>query len=555
MATEEKVKIALSAEVDGAGEQSVKTLKQQLKEAVAEAQKLSQVDMGSAEAISAQKEVARLKDDMDDLNDRINSFHPDGMRSIGQVASGIAGGFAAAQGAAALFGAESEELQKTLVKVQAALAISQGVEQMIGLGKAIESVSIIIKTQLVTAFSTLKGAIAATGIGALIVGIGVLINEVIKYNEAIEAEEKLQEKLNEELEKTNQLLTEQANKSEEIRNAKSGGLNALNREIELMRARGATEQELFNQQQAITQTEIYNLKVRLETFRGYADEKLKLTEQIKDKENDLEVQRVKFEKDEEKRRKERLDKERTESMTRLQKEIDQIIRLEKFKQDTIKQQDDEAFEERKKINSTQLKFEESQYKMHLDQQNDDLDKASQWASEVTKDNATSGFAIVKLTEEQKIAAYQATSQALMGFAAIGEQHTIGYKALAIASATIDTYVGAQAAYANALKIPFVGSVLAPIAAAGALAAGFMRVREIGRVQVKGSGSTGNTPSGSSIPATPPPTFRPPSSTDVPGSGPENLGSGRTNQRVYVVEKDIRATQRRVEVIEKRAGYG
>jgi hypothetical protein len=38
----------------------------------------------------------------------------------------MASGFAVAQGAMGLFGAESEEVEKTLLKVQSAMALSQG---------------------------------------------------------------------------------------------------------------------------------------------------------------------------------------------------------------------------------------------------------------------------------------------------------------------------------------------------------------------------------------------------------------------------------------------
>lgn len=55
--------------------------------------------------------------------------------SIQKISAGVASGFAAVQGAAALLGAENEELEKTFVKVQAAMAIAQGVA---GLGDLYE---------------------------------------------------------------------------------------------------------------------------------------------------------------------------------------------------------------------------------------------------------------------------------------------------------------------------------------------------------------------------------------------------------------------------------
>ena len=49
-------------------------------------------------------------------------------QKLGSALNGVTSGFAATQGAMALFGSENEALEKTLVKVQAALAIQQGVD-------------------------------------------------------------------------------------------------------------------------------------------------------------------------------------------------------------------------------------------------------------------------------------------------------------------------------------------------------------------------------------------------------------------------------------------
>lgn len=70
--------------------------------------------------------------------------------SIQKVSAGVASGFAAVQGAAALLGKDSENLQKALLKVQSAMAIAQGIG---GIKDLIEGV-----TQAKAAFSTLTKA-------------------------------------------------------------------------------------------------------------------------------------------------------------------------------------------------------------------------------------------------------------------------------------------------------------------------------------------------------------------------------------------------------------
>lgn len=181
----------------GSADTTVKNFKQQLREAKIEAQKMV-ITFGefSEEALAAQQKVANLSDQMDDFNDRVKALNPDKFARVQTVVTGIASGFSAAQGAMALFGAESEDLQKTLVKVQGAMALSQGLE---GLGKIQQQFTTLAKDTLqsvIKAFSTLKGAIVATGIGALVVGLGLLISYWDEIAEALTGVSAEQKKVN-----------------------------------------------------------------------------------------------------------------------------------------------------------------------------------------------------------------------------------------------------------------------------------------------------------------------------------------------------------------------
>ncbi|HEY3403901.1 MAG TPA: hypothetical protein VGK59_10970 [Ohtaekwangia sp.] len=73
---------------------------------------------------------------------------------------------------------------------------------------------------------------------------------------------------------------------------------------------------------------------------------------------------------------------------------------------------------------------------------------------------------------------------IMGsMASMYEQGTAQYKAFATAQAVVSTIQGAINAYTSASAIPIVGSVLAPIAAAAALAAGMAQVKKIQNTKV------------------------------------------------------------------------
>ena len=160
----------------------VGNFKQQLREAKLEAQQMV-ITFGefSDEAIAAQKRVADLSDKMQDFNDRVKALNPDKFAKVQTIVQGVSSGFAAAQGAMALFGSESEDLTKTLVKVQGAMALASGLE---GLGKIQQQFSVLAKDgigAITKAFSTLRGAIIATGFGALIVALGYVLTNLEKF--------------------------------------------------------------------------------------------------------------------------------------------------------------------------------------------------------------------------------------------------------------------------------------------------------------------------------------------------------------------------------------
>jgi hypothetical protein len=183
---QENLDFNINVKTSGA-EGSIGSLKKQLREAQNEVMTLSEkFGATSKEAVNAAKKAAELRDRIGDAKSLTDAFNPDAkFKALTSSLAGVAGGFGAVQGAMSLFGKESEDVQKTLLKVQSAMALSQGLQAV---GESIDSfkqLGAVIRTQVVGAFSTLRGAIIATGVGALAVGVGLLIANFKEVKETL----------------------------------------------------------------------------------------------------------------------------------------------------------------------------------------------------------------------------------------------------------------------------------------------------------------------------------------------------------------------------------
>lgn len=194
-----------------ATDQTVKGLRTQLREATANVALMAdKFGDTSREAINAAKRAAELKDRIGDAKALTDAFNPDAkFKAVASSLAGVAGGFSALQGAMALFGNENKDVEKALLKVNAAMALSQGL-QAVGesvdsfkqLGAVIKSTTTfqtlnnaatqtavtiqkafgIATVQTSVGFNILKGAIIATGIGALVVALGLVVQNFDKIS-------------------------------------------------------------------------------------------------------------------------------------------------------------------------------------------------------------------------------------------------------------------------------------------------------------------------------------------------------------------------------------
>jgi len=195
-------------------DEAYKSLKTQLREANQELVKSIQLyGETSTQAIKAAKGVADIKDNIGFATDLADKFNPDQkFKALGAATQVAATGMQGVTAGMALFGDQTEDTEKMLLKVQSAMAFSDAIsnlsnfsDQWAALKAVITSSSIAMKANAAAtglaalatkafggsvnttavSFKVLKGAIAATGIGLLVVGVVALINNFDKVKEVI----------------------------------------------------------------------------------------------------------------------------------------------------------------------------------------------------------------------------------------------------------------------------------------------------------------------------------------------------------------------------------
>jgi hypothetical protein len=206
-----------------------KTLKQQYKDAVKELQNVAAAyGETSAEAVKAAQKAAELKDQIGFTNDLVDAFNPDAkFTALSRSIGGVLDGFQAVQGGLGLIGVEGQAVEEAMLKVQSAMALSQGIQ---GLMEAKDSFK-QLGTVAMTALKGIRTGIAATGIGLLVIALGSIVAYWDDIKEAVSGVSDEQEALN-----------KKAEKNVTIENEK---LTALDSQDNILKLQGKSEKQIL----------------------------------------------------------------------------------------------------------------------------------------------------------------------------------------------------------------------------------------------------------------------------------------------------------------------
>jgi hypothetical protein len=259
MANEINIGINTTSNLDGINQvdQSVKSLKTQLKEAQANVTALSDTfGATSKQAVEAAKSAAILRDKRGDAKSLTDAFTPDAkFKALSGSLTGVAGGFSAVTGALGLMGKEVKDVEKAILKVQSAMALSSGVQ---ALGESIDNfkqLGAVIKSttifqRIATAAQWLwNAALNANPVGAFVVAITALIGvgyAMIKMfeksNQTLEVSQKNIERNIKSVEKQTEALENNRKKKAELQDY----------ELRLMKAQGKSEEAIARRALAIS---------------------------------------------------------------------------------------------------------------------------------------------------------------------------------------------------------------------------------------------------------------------------------------------------------------
>ena len=549
-------KIVLETEIKtGNSGSSVKGLKTELRELTKE---LGTLEQGTEAFNNAAKRAGQLKEQIRGVNDAIENADPEKkFAPFARTVQGLAGGFAAAQGAMALFGGESQELEKTLIKVQGAMALSQGLNSLLEFKNDFKDLGGIIVNNVVKAFTTLRGAIIATGIGALAVIIGTLIVNWKEFSKAI-----------------TDAFPGFKVVTDFFKNIRQIGVGALQGLTEGFKVVGDVVAKLFKGDftGAIDSAKTFGERVAVAYNEGFAEEdrKIKIENGLKDRKFALDLEEAKGK--DIKAKKLQLLKDELSILEKGSEEYNaKLIEIETLRTEIRKEALDKrlAAEKQHDEDLALWKKEAEERKKAEDKKRDDeyialkkklqVDLPKQFTQQEIDNIKNSKSVKKRLDEEEtaaKLAQLQMVSSALGGYSQLLGEQTAAGKALAIAQTSIDTYLSASAAFKNVLQSPLSkfmpdgGLSLAIFAAGGAVAAGIANVRKIVSVKVPGGGGGNQAPS-AAAPSVP--QFNPAVAQQVQGGGDVQLGM--KPQKVYVVESDIRGTMNKVDVIQSNATIG
>jgi hypothetical protein len=561
-------KVVVGFEINANGDQvtqSVKSIKAELREATQDAVNLSRkFGEFSPQALEAAQRVANLKDEIGDFKQRVDALNPDAkFRAFSTALQGVAGGFAGVQGAIGLFATENKELEKQLLKVQSALALSEGLNSVLEAKDAFKNLGAVA----VNAFNSIRTAIGATGIGLLVVALGTIVANWDAIKASVTGVSEEQENLNR--------LTEKNVKAQQDK------LDELDSQDAVLKQQGLSEKDILKLKEKQTQELIKQQIIQLENAKNNANAELERTSKafattaaafsgIAGTAGGLAIAGLIFDPGKTAQRGaetvKALEKSLNESKNKLATYQNEITELEKPKPTSPRvrgTQEEKTFGEKlgakefSKVEGAKLEIQaNNELATSKITANEMMLQGDALFTQLSIENSKARTEIDKKEFEIKQENVRKYSALIGGFADLAGRQTNTGKALAVAEATINTFLSASQVL-SAKSPQFIVNPFLRFTTAGlAIATGLKNVKSILSVKVPNGGGGGNLSGGSlsggggiSAPIA--------QGVSVQQTAVTNGVNIKNTDAIkaYVVERDITDSQDRINKIKSAATFG
>jgi hypothetical protein len=553
---------------------------------------LSGLTPGTEKYIDALKRLGAVKDEIGDLKDEINAFAGADKKiaSVSNVIGGIANGFQAAQGAAALFGADNEALNETMVKLQATMALTQGIQGLAGMGDGLKAVGNLLKsttlgTQAAAAAQRIYNAVmAANPIGLIVAGLTALVGVIALVVNAMKDEDEAQKNVIAGREREIEVMRDQnaalQREADFRKNLAAAQGKTAEQQLALEKELGDARKKRINDEIALLSK---NIRERTALIRNADEDERKEIQDKNQKDVDARkalytelltidsnyiINRTKL--NTETSNKER-EKRNADSQAAKQKAIDDRKWREEFEKEVLRRQAEmnkEFDDEQKKKQEEADRAENEKIEAEIQAEQKRLDEQKAKRLKAIEDYKKGEEQKVELTK-QGLTAIIALSDAFAGQDEASQRKAFNIKkAASLALATIETYQAASSAYASQMAIPTPDAPIRAAVAAGiAIASGLARVAVIAKTKFQGGG----TPSGGGGGGGNLGTFsqgggggQPPqgltSQNTVTQLNPDGTVAGQGNReaapmKAYVVESESRAVTERVNKLSNNSKIG
>jgi hypothetical protein len=461
------------------------------------------------------------------------------------------------------------------------MALSQGLQAV---GESIDSfkqLGTVIKTQVVSAFSTLRGALIATGIGALAIGIGLVAANFDKVKKAVlnlvPGLAQVGTFFSNIITKVTDFVgvTSQAERAlASLEKTTKRGNEGIEARIKVLTAQGGKEKEIYELSKQQGEAELNFLRAKLKTKEGLTDEELKKFRGLKTEQAVLDAQEQKRINDGLKDAAKASDDASKEAAAKRKAENDKKLAEDKqFSQDLLKNQQDrrKLLQQDNLVSQKQVAQDEKDAKDKAKKEQEALDN-ERIAGQMKVMSTTTNFTLQAIQTQQNAAntekqiekqktddklkelelQKQGAMAALDAVAGLIDQNSVAGKAIAVAKAVMSTYEGATKAL-GAYPPPF-----GAIAAAATVAAGLVNVKKIISTNIPSAKGTGNVGGGATAPSI---SSAAPITPPQPQAATTNLSNQTINAignqavRAYVVENDVTSNQQRIAAIQQRARFG